>query len=144
MSYLGKIVKNTAIMFAVGVVLALAVPPILAPIATYFGATAPSVSVLWNGLFFGGFGGIHAAIEPIINAFVGDKPRHPLEEKAIRTSPAIAISAPGHAADLAPEVQMDAPATNFRERFAPMHDARISQVEKLTASRAATPQEQSI
>lgn len=131
MGYFGKIIKNTVIMFAVGVALAAIAPYVLAPIAVALGGTAPSVGIAWTGVFFGGFGGLHAAIEPIINRLAGDRPRHTVEHKSVRSAPVI-ISAPGHAPVIADEVSP----THFQDKYAADRPVDGSFTDKIAASNA--------
>lgn len=129
MSYFGKIVKNTVIMFAVGILLAYAAPAI----AGWVGIANPVHSILWNGAFFGGFGGIHAAVEPIINKLFSDTPRHTLEEKAVRTSPAVALTLPGMGGAALGD---EAPSTRFQDQVGSNHSTDLSFQEKLAAAQA--------
>lgn len=92
MGYFGKIIKNTLMFAAVGAILAVAVGPVLLPVAEYLGLTSsmipivgegfkkaiefgPAANAAWGATFFGAFGGIEAAIEPVFNIFSSGKPR---------------------------------------------------------------------
>ena len=140
MGYFGKIVKNAAIMFAVGIALGFAAPAL----AGLVGIANPVTSVLWNGAFFGGFGALHAAIEPIINSITGDRARHTIEHKSVRTSPVV-ISAPGHAPVIADEIAQEATAQSFEDKVT-SGNVRVGQgafADKIAAQQAQ-PQEHSI
>lgn len=69
---LTDIVNEGVVMFAVGLLLALAAPHI----ADFF-HIAPSVAgthdPLWTGAFFGAFGALHATVSPILSAAFGGK-----------------------------------------------------------------------
>lgn len=75
-SALWKVAKAGIIMGTVGVLLAavapliaMAVPGMLETSVTTYAeaakALAPGISMTWTGLFFGAFGAIHAAVDPI-------------------------------------------------------------------------------
>jgi hypothetical protein len=75
--YLKSIAKATVLMFAVGALLAMAAPHVavmagLAATAAEAVTTLHIADPLWLGLFFGAFGGIHAAATPVIDLAFGD------------------------------------------------------------------------
>jgi len=82
MSIFGKIAKAGALMFAVGVLLALAAPVIangigvelLGKLAFEHAIATP---VLWTGAFFGAFGAIHAAVTPLFDKVLGAETAEP-------------------------------------------------------------------
>ncbi len=87
---MGKIIKNIAVaattMFIVGALLALAAP-VLADIAGV-AVGGHTVDPLWTGLFFGAFGGIHAAVQPAMDKMFRRNPpqvseRVIVEEKTV-------------------------------------------------------------
>ncbi len=72
-----KIAKAGALFFAVGVALALIAPPLASALgAGVIGeaalATAIATPVIWTGAFFGAFGAINTAMEPVFNKLFGD------------------------------------------------------------------------
>ncbi len=83
---LGNIIKNGAIMFAVGMLLGLAAPPLAQLLgASLIGdaafAHAVATPVLWTGAFFGAFGAIHAAVQPLYEHFFDKKTSPAAESK---------------------------------------------------------------
>ena len=84
-----KILKNGALLFAVGVALALIAPPlaqVLGPgiLGEAAVATAVATPVLWTGAFFGVFGAINTALQPVFDKLFGeDKTSAVLESKPI-------------------------------------------------------------
>lgn len=68
---IGKIVKNvivtTAVMFAVGALLAVAAPLIAEATGVAVASLGHTADPLWLGSFFGTFGGLHAAIKPVFD-----------------------------------------------------------------------------
>lgn len=80
MELLKKVVKNTLLFGAVGVVLAL-LTPVLMPLATSLGvsaafatATLASTSAVWSGIFFGAFGALAALATPVFDGLFHDGP----------------------------------------------------------------------
>lgn len=72
-----NVVKSGLVMFAVGAALSVVAPLIALAVgivpagAGYAGAVAAlghTADVLWLGSFFGAFGAIHAAVEPLLTA----------------------------------------------------------------------------
>ncbi len=79
METLKKVVKGGVVLGIVGVLLALAAPALATMIGeatlgpTVF-AQAMETPVIWTGVFFGAFGAINAAVEPMMDwAFGADK-----------------------------------------------------------------------
>lgn len=86
---LKNVLKNGAIMFAVGLLLAVAAPAIAelvgeAALGEAAFAHATNTPLLWTGLFFGAFGAIHAAVAPALDWAFG-------QEKPKETAPAVAV-----------------------------------------------------
>lgn len=75
---LKKIAKSAALFFAVGVALALVAPPLAGMLgAGVIGeaamATATATPVIWTGVFFGAFGAINTALEPVFSKLFRDE-----------------------------------------------------------------------
>lgn len=99
MGYFGKIARDTALFAAVGAVLALAAP-VLAyafDIGGYNGHIGTLGDALWTGVFFGAFGGIHAALAPLLDKAIGvvapekEESKARAQEPAVERAPAVPI-----------------------------------------------------
>lgn len=100
-----KAAKAGAIMFGVGVLLALAAPliaDVLAPLLTdAVYAHAVSTPVLWTGAFFGAFGAIHSVVVGAVERMDGTAAKTEAAQAKIDAHLAEASRAPS--IDLAPE-----------------------------------------
>ena len=121
MSYVGKIVKSTLLLAAVGVALGFAAPA-LASFAVTLGlapATAAALSVthpIWAGVFFGAFGAINAALSPVFDGIFGmGSNHHSISHSTSKAAPVIVMGhAPTVSADVAPELAT----THFQDKLA--------------------------
>jgi len=102
MSLFKNIVKNTLLLFAVGVAVAFVAPVVAGLLGnTIMGQTGMEHALtsvagsMWTGIVFGAFGGLHAALSPIADKIFGkdkgDKSTQPSKEQAVGR----AIAAPG-------------------------------------------------
>ncbi len=130
-----KIVKNGVLLGAVGVLLALAAGPLAALTSGIIGAAGVAAAahstetVLWTGVFFGGFGALHAAVAPVVDwVFGADKSAAP-----VAAPTKVAACEHGHSVNIT-NLQMQ-PELNVAADVAV--DAQ-SYVQKIEAQRAAS------
>ena len=153
---LKKILKSALILGVVGLVLGMAVPVIMPFFVTHgllTQAFADSVlvsnSILWEGVFFGAFGAVNAAVDPIINGVLSlfgshDKTPESTIKQTSKAAPAVIISHAGHP-DLAPEQdQPPQPTTKFQDRVGGPRASDLSFEEKIAASRVASGEQRTI
>ncbi len=70
--YLKSIAKATVLMCAVGALLAVAAPAVAGIVGISLADVGIMANPSWTGAFFGAFGGISAAITPVIERIFGD------------------------------------------------------------------------
>jgi len=81
MSILKNVAKNGIIMFGVGALLALAAP-MIGSLAGFSELPAMTLSSMWTGAYFAGFGMLSALITPVIDHAFGESPAQANSEPA--------------------------------------------------------------
>jgi hypothetical protein len=145
MGYFGKILKATALMFVIGGLLGLAAPALagflgFAPGFVEIVTTNPAFGALWTAGFFGAFGGIRAALEPVFDHIFPDK-KYVTEPS--RSAPTVGLNLPGmgHASSMDKLTEMAD--SKFQDMVGGRRATDMSFQDKMAAAQAQ-PHEQSL
>jgi hypothetical protein len=126
-SLMQKVIKSAAISFAVGALLALAVPPLATMVGIQLASVGVMANPMWLGAFFGTWGAINAVVEPAMNHILGKHRSQP--PQAENLMPPAEARAPSKQVNIIVVPQH----ASLQESAQPAHRQRL-ETERLLAS----------